>query len=86
MRRDMELIRQIAFAVESANSGVDSETLNIAGFGDAQIGSAGRTRDHERPCSHVPGPRFRFRRPGAGRNTRGAAPLETPIPAVPAPN
>ena len=38
MRRDMDLIRQIAFAVEAAGDGIDSEDIRIAGYSDAQIG------------------------------------------------
>ena len=38
MRRDMELIRQIAFAVEAADDGLDSETLVINGYTASQIG------------------------------------------------
>lgn len=38
MRRDMELIRQIAFAVESADDGLDSEDIQVEGFTASQIG------------------------------------------------
>jgi hypothetical protein len=37
MRRDMELVRQIAFAVESASSGIDSESLQIPNYSAEQI-------------------------------------------------
>lgn len=38
MRRDMELIRQIAFVVEASDDDIDSETLAIDGYDEAQIG------------------------------------------------
>lgn len=38
MRRDMELIRQIALVVESANDGIGSEDIRIAGYSVAQVG------------------------------------------------
>jgi hypothetical protein len=37
VRRDMDLIRQIAFVVEAAIEGVDSEAIVINGYSDAQV-------------------------------------------------
>jgi hypothetical protein len=37
MKRDMDLIRKIAFAVESMPSSIDSESLRIDGFNEEQI-------------------------------------------------
>ena len=38
MRRDMDLIRQIAFIIESSDDSFNSETINIANYSQSQIG------------------------------------------------
>jgi len=38
MRRDLDLIRQIAFVVESAKDGIDSESIHIPAYTPSQIG------------------------------------------------